>query len=473
MAKGEIVFVIPTYRLRDVGETIEKYDENFWRNGHSVKIMVFDDSSIATHQKYYKKLEQTKTHNDVYYVGPSEKYKFTKFLQSRLKDKNLEQAVNSLFRPSYGGNRNFTLVYTLGNLMISSDDDMRPYGVTNKDFESLKDDEICRGRILSAKDKNFKKVEYDILGSFMEVLGKKAKEIPKNYEKGGLIIDSAMDLKTNTSKGLQSENSLFIQRGKVSPSAIVKIAQTFRSGTSDFDAIDYVEFFLRNEKQTDPQELNSNYVLVNFRPVVTNENWRIDCGVAGYDNSIGLPPFFPTRLRFEDYVYRLWIQQEGIVSAHVNSAQTHIKSNYMRNPLSAEIINEEIANLIKRNIRPTTKSLRDLNIRFDYDGSVTIEDSEKILEKIKRIHKQVLENRNQIKEESRRSALDKFANNLYRVFYSFESDFFQQNVSRIVDDEIGLIKTSMELWPTIIEICYYAKDIKELPQTKVDNTKKQ
>jgi hypothetical protein len=45
-------FGIPTYRLRDVGETIERYDENFWRNGHSVPMIVFDDSSQATHEKY-------------------------------------------------------------------------------------------------------------------------------------------------------------------------------------------------------------------------------------------------------------------------------------------------------------------------------------------------------------------------------------------------------------------------------------
>jgi hypothetical protein len=46
-------------------------------------------------------------------------------------------------------------------------------------------------------------------------------------------------------------------------------------------------------------------------------------------------------LRFEDYIYRLWIQQEGIVAAHVDAAQNHIKSNYMRNPPAAEILNEE------------------------------------------------------------------------------------------------------------------------------------
>jgi hypothetical protein len=47
MKTAETVFVVPTYRLRDVAEKIEAYDEHFWSNGHSVKMMVFDDSSLA------------------------------------------------------------------------------------------------------------------------------------------------------------------------------------------------------------------------------------------------------------------------------------------------------------------------------------------------------------------------------------------------------------------------------------------
>jgi hypothetical protein len=41
----DLYFVIPTYRLRDVGETVAQYDEHFWRNGHSPTIIVFDDGS--------------------------------------------------------------------------------------------------------------------------------------------------------------------------------------------------------------------------------------------------------------------------------------------------------------------------------------------------------------------------------------------------------------------------------------------
>jgi hypothetical protein len=53
----DLVFVIPTYRLRDVGEAVERYDQHFWKNGHSVRIMVFDDSSPANQEKYFSSLE--------------------------------------------------------------------------------------------------------------------------------------------------------------------------------------------------------------------------------------------------------------------------------------------------------------------------------------------------------------------------------------------------------------------------------
>jgi hypothetical protein len=55
----------------------------------------------------------------------------------RLRDKRLEGLVKNLFRPSYGGNRNYTLMYTLGGLMVSSDDDMRPYALMEYSPESL------------------------------------------------------------------------------------------------------------------------------------------------------------------------------------------------------------------------------------------------------------------------------------------------------------------------------------------------
>ena len=50
MQDKELFFVIPTYQLRDVGETIEQYDEYCWRNGHTVRMLVFDDLNRANEE---------------------------------------------------------------------------------------------------------------------------------------------------------------------------------------------------------------------------------------------------------------------------------------------------------------------------------------------------------------------------------------------------------------------------------------
>ena len=471
MQAKELFFVIPTYRLREVGEAIQQYDEHFWRNGHSVRMIVFDDSSPTNQEKYYSVLEQTKTHNELYYVGPKEKEQFLAYLNQRLRDKRLEGLVKNLFRPSYGGNRNCTLMYTLGGLMVSADDDMRPYTLMEHSPESLDPDEICRGRLHNVGHNGYSRKSFDILASFLDVLGKPAAQLPDNYERGELLVDTSMELETNATKGVSRENSLLLQRGPLDNDAVVKMAQTFRSGTNDIDAIDYVELFLGDEQQIDPDDLNAVYVLVNFRPVVTKKNWRMDCGVAGYDNTFGLPPFFPTRLRFEDYIYRLWVQQEGIAAAHVDAAQNHIKSNYMRNPPAAEIFNEEVSNLLNRKIKSTVSRLDEISIAFDYEGEVTGQDAQEILDKISRLYSRSLEVAETATASGRADAIRLFAANLHKVFYGFEPDFFQQNLLRIVDDVVSVIKGSIELWPTLVEICYFQKGRKGLPQVRVQNQK--
>jgi hypothetical protein len=303
-------------------------------------------------------------------------------------------------------------------------------------------------------------------------LGKPANQLPDNYERGEVLIDTAMDLETNATKGVARENSLILQHGTVPPEAVVKMAQTFRSGTNDIDAIDFVDLFLDNEDQVDPDALNEQYVLVNFRPVVTNNNWRMDCGVAGYDNTFGLPLFLPTRLRFEDYIYRLWVQQQGLAAAHVDAAQNHIRSNYMRNPPAAEVFNEEVSNLLKRKIKSTVTRLDELTISFDYDGDVTALDAHEILDKVARLYGRALETSEATRNPERAESLRLFAANLNKAFYGFEPDFFQQNLLRIVDDVISVIKASIELWPTLVEICYFQKDRKGLPRVRVNNQKK-
>ena len=56
---------------------------------------------------------------------------------------------------------------------------------------------------------------------------------------------------------------------------------------------------------------------------------------------------------------------------------------------------------------------------------------------------------------ARADALRLFASNLHKAFYGFEPDFFQQNLVRIVDDVVSVIRGSIELWPTLVEITYF------------------
>jgi hypothetical protein len=465
----QTTFAIPTYRLRDVGETLERYDENFWRNGHSVPMVVFDDSSQATHEKYYATLEATRTHNELYYVGPREKAAFVRMLVERLRDRRLESVVKNLFRPSYGGNRNFTLMYTLGGFLVSADDDMRPSALIENSVETLGPDEISRGKLVKAHGDGFTRRSYDVLRAFEDVLGRHVTEVPANYATGEYLVDTAMDLETNATKGIVRENSLVLQRGEVRPADVVTIAQTFRTGTNDIDAVDFVDLFLQDDSARRLEDLNDVYVLVNFRPAVTNKNWRMDCGVAAYDNRSGLPPFFPTRLRFEDYIYRLWIQRDGICAAHVDAVQNHTRNNYMRNPPAAEIFNEEVSNLIKRKLKSHRYTLDELTVRFDYDGDVGSADTGEILDRVTALYGRVLEKAETEKTGERRQSLLAFAENLEKAFYGFEADFFQQNVSRIVDDVVSQIQGGLELWPTLVEICYFQSHTRALPRVRVDN----
>jgi len=464
-------FAIPTYRLRDVRDTIERYDENFWRNGRSVPIVVFDDSSLATHDKYYAGLESTRTHNDVFYVGPKEKAQFVRTLVERLGDRKLESVVKNLFRPSYGGNRNFTLMYTLGGFLVSADDDMRPTALIENSIETLAEGEMSRGKLVKASADGFTRRSFDILRAFHDVLGKKVAEVPSNYAHGEYLVDSGMDLETNATKGITRDSALTLAKGDVAEDAIVKVAQTYRTGTNDIDAIDFVDLFLQDDSAMRIDDLNDLYVLVNFRPAVTNKNWRMDCGVAAYDNRSGLPPFFPTRLRFEDYIYRLWIQRDGIVAAHVDAVQNHTRSNYMRNPPAAEIFNEEIANLVKRKFKSHPYALDELTVRFDYDGEVTAGDTVEMLDRVVALHRRVAGAARVAKTDERKKSLLAFSENLEKVFYGFDPDFLQQNVSRIVDDVVSQIQGALELWPTLVEIGYFRKHTHDLPKVRVKNVR--
>src|SRR5262245_2518398 len=115
--------------------------------------------------------------------------------------------------------------------------------------------------------------------------------------------------------------------------------------------------------------------------------------------------------------------------------------------------------------------LLELSIAFDYEGEVTAQDAEETLDKIYRVYERSLEAAEATNNPERVKALRLFAANLQKAFYGFEPDFFEQNLLRIVDDVVSVIKGSIELWPSLVEICYFQKDRKGLPQIRVRNQK--
>jgi hypothetical protein len=464
---GEPLFAIPTCRLRDVGEAVEAYDGHFAHYGHSLRLVVFDDSSARLHERYFPRLASIKTRNELSYVGPAEKAALKELLSERLGDETRAALVGELFRPSYGGNRNFTLLYSLGSLLVSADDDMRPYALVDEDGPGLEGNEVCRGKVVKAGRAPRERRSFDVLGAFLDALGKPERGLPPEYARGEVLIDTATDLETNTTRDFTRDNKLLVQGGDVEADAVVKMAQTFRSGTNDIDALDFIELFLQDEEQKSLDTLADVYVLGRFRPAVTNKNWRMDCGVAAYDNLSGLPPFFPTRLRFEDYIYRLWIQQPGVVAAHVAAAQNHGRSPYLRNPPASEILNEEIANLLKGKIRTTITELGDLGVRFDYDGEIEDDEVSAILERMGRLHARVMFAAERATDRRRADELLGFAVALDAAFCGFEFDFFQHTLHRILGDTVRRIKGSLALWPTLLEICDHSARHGELPQRRI------
>jgi len=141
----------------------------------------------------------------------------------------------------------------------------------------------------------------------------------------------------------------------------------------------------------------------------------------------------------------------------------------MRNPPAAEIFNEELANLIKRKIQTSVTRVDELTIGFAYDGEVSAADAKQILDKMASLHGRALAALPRAGSPERAEALRLFAANLHKAFYGFEPDFFQQNVVRIVDEVVTVIKDSIEVWPTLVEICYFQQQRHGLPLRRVQN----
>lgn len=456
-------FVVPTYRLRDVAQTVAEYDEHFYRHGQPIEIIVFDDSTTAAHERYFQELEQQSTHNEVRYVGPREKAELIARVSDRLGDRALECLVHTALGPSHGGNMSFALLHTIGDLVICADDDMRPHALMDdRSGVVLEGREICESAMTRWSHSEKSRRVFDVARGFLDVLGKPSREISQKFVRGDRLDDE--NLHGGPLRGCET---VVMREGRVSDDAVVKVAQTFRSGTPAIDALGQVEIFLEDEEQLDMEKAINVCVLTAFRPALTNKHTHMPTGVVGFDNTEGLPPYIASDLRIEDYVQRLWLLDQAFAVAYVDVAQHHARNPYMRQPLAWEVVGCEIGNFIKRRILETVTRITPFGIEFDYDGRVRAEEAEAILDKTSALYGRVLAVSEVTRDERRRGELLRFANDLNVHVRSFERDPFEHQLAKITDATIRTIRSTIRIWPTLIEICERAKRAQALPARRL------
>jgi hypothetical protein len=107
-------------------------------------------------------------------------------------------------------------------------------------------------------------------------------------------------------------------------------------------------------------------------------------------------------------------------------------------------------------------------VRFDHEGEVTAADADEILDRVQRLYARV-GTAARASNGVRAGALAGLEEDLFRSFYGFERDFLHQNVARIVDDVVSVFRSALELWPSLVEICFLEKRRHGLPLTRVRN----
>jgi len=81
---------------------------------------------------------------------------------------------------------------------------------------------------------------------------------------------------------------------------------------------------------------------------------------------------------------------------------------------------------------------------------VTASDADEVLGKIVRLHQRAVEAASAARDSERADALRLFA-------------------VRIVNDVVSVIRSSIGLWPTLVEISYFQKGRHGLPERRVEN----
>lgn len=452
------VLAIPTYRATDIAQTVSLYGQNFKRHGHDVPIMVFDDSNRSNARISEGSLriasQRLGSQQQVWYVGPYEKARFKQGLKDRLGPEH-DSTVDKIFKPSYGGNRNFVLVYTLGDHFISVDDDIRPMGLFTSSGNTQTTDNsqlISRGRFLFEREvTGIPLIDQDVITGYQKFLGTKVRDHLGRVTMGSDVKDPNVD-DLGFTQGSLDEGLMIALPGKVPHDAIIKIAQTHITGDADIDSADLVHLFMETGvREVLSGHLPKKYVAEVCREAITASNNRLNGEILGYDNSDGALYFLPTALRCEDFIWRVHLEhQPKVACAYTKHAQYHERALSVRASVASDWFNELKAQQVKRRIRESVKEVGPYTMTFHTPKPISLETA-------RDIETQIREKRDQARDISTSNGHSahylRFAGELDAILQDeiVSPRQFATRLTSIVNSEFNWFNRTAALWPQILE----------------------
>ena len=455
---SDICLAIPTYRSRDIAKTVSVYAQNFAHFGHQVPIVVFDDSSTQdarVSEGSLRVVAKSFPGQRIFYVGPHEKRGAMDKLERRFSDAN--GVVSRLFRPSYGGNRNWVLAYTMGSQFVSVDDDMRPYGLF-VNGESAESGVVSQGTFLFESEMGgVQEVQQDVMSGYKRLLGTRVDSYGSTIRKGRDVEDSSTDHLNRTVGGLEQSVVRLVDEGNVNGSALIQVVQSHLTGDADIDSADLVELFL----QTGVDDILSGklpkkFALSAHAEAITSDNRRMTGAVLGYDNRQGAIYFLPTDLRCEDFVWRMYLaSRNDVANAYTGQVQTHTRSLSVRNSIARDWYNELVANLMKEKLLAAMNVAGKNTMTFHDGVVVSAGEARGIEDVVRKVHADATKKATTGASGDVGSYLA-FAGELDSILGDDigDSERFPSRLTTMLQREIRLFNDVAEIWPSVLEFTH-------------------
>ena len=467
----EIILAIPTYRPNDIAKTVGLYAANFMKFGHQIPISVFDDSNeagaLASKDGLRFISQSLRGKQPILYVGPLEKRAYLTQLKEKFGSGNAD-TIDKIFRPSYGGNRNFILAYTVGKKFVSVDDDMRPEGIF---LGNRQDDKgiISRGSFIPEDEaRNITPQQQDIMKGYLKFIGitaGKHRRIIRGYD----VQDSNVDSQYGNTTGNLDASIVTATNGEVPDSAVIKIVQTHLTGDGDIDSEDLVNIFMdTGSVDILSGHLPKKYVIESCSEAVTSNNARLTGALLGYDNTEGGIYFLPTKFRCEDFIWRVHLENRNdIASAYTEHAQTHARSLSVRNSIARDWFNELISQIVKKTIRDSVDETGSHSMTFHNPEPVSLETAAEIENKVREKQKQAAKKAEKLTAPLEFGPYLQFEREMNTILNDdiYSTEAFAARLTRIIENEFKLFNKTAELWPSILE--YSTETANNLPMVDI------